>query len=320
MELQKICWLGAILFLFAQCYQSAAPQIDLTNASDTLELFGKDIISTHLYERDLAISPEGDRIIYSLADFKQQRRVLVEMSRQKNGWSEGQIIPFSGQYHDIEPFFSIDGKRLYFASTRPIDSDSSRSDYNIWSADWSGSSWNDPIALPSSINSPSDEYYPSVSRNGNLYFTATRASGFGREDIYVAPFDGSSYSDPVPLDTNINTGRFEFNAYIHPDEDYLIFSSFGRPDGLGGGDLYISYQGADGEWTLSKNLGPLINSTALDYCPFVDFSRNVFYFTSERAAPLPIRFDHIDSINAYAWQANNGFGNIYRIRLDQVLN
>ena len=314
MELQKIYWLGAILFLFAQCYQSAAPQIDLTNASDTLELFGKDIISTHLYERDVAISPDGDRIIYSLADFKQQRRVLVEMRKQKNDWSERQIVSFSGWYDDIEPFFSIDGSALYFASTRPIDLDSSRSDYNIWTTDWSGSSWSPPIALSSSINSDADEYYPSVSRNGNLYFTSTRASGFGREDIFMAAFNGSSYSDPVPLDTSINTARFEFNAYVHPDETYIIFSSFGRPDGLGGGDLYISYKDIEGNWSPSKNLGESINSQALDYCPFVDVKRGVFYFTSERAGPFPPNVKSIKTIETYSSENLNGMGNIFRIK------
>ena len=122
----------------------------------------------------------------------------------------------------------------------------------------------------------------------------------------------------VVLDTNINSAFFEFNAYIHPNENYLIFSSFGRPDGVGGGDLYISRKDANGNWTPAQNLKEPINTPSLDYCPFVDLSNNVFYFTSERSAPVSDRLTDIEAFTAFSNQVLNGLGNIYRVNLDEL--
>jgi hypothetical protein len=38
----------------------------------------------------------------------------------------------------------------------------------------------------------------------------------------------------------VNSKGYDFNAFIDPDENYIIFSSYKRPDDLGGGDLYYS--------------------------------------------------------------------------------
>ena len=44
--------------------------INLDVASDAPELFAPGFISTGMYERDLAISPDGNEMIYTLGDEK----------------------------------------------------------------------------------------------------------------------------------------------------------------------------------------------------------------------------------------------------------
>ena len=250
------------------CQSDTAIQIDLETEPSALEIFGKDIISTSLYERDIAISPVGDQIIYSLGDYKQSIRSLVVLTKEGQSWSKPAILPFSGKHQDIEPFFSVDGNQLYFASNRPMNEGSDRTDYNLWVVEKTNDGWANPLPLDTIINTLGDEFYPSVSKNGNLYFTATRADGIGREDIFRSKKVNGSYEIPVVLDTNINTATYEFNAYIHPDENLLIFSSFGRTDGMGGGDLYFSKKDENGKWGTAQNMGELVNSKKLDYCPF----------------------------------------------------
>ena len=46
----------------------------------------------------------------------------------------------------------------------------------------------EPVPLNENINTSGDEFYPSLASNGNLYFTATKEEGIGREDIYTASF------------------------------------------------------------------------------------------------------------------------------------
>jgi len=293
--------------------------LNLEFSSDSLGIFAPHLISTPLYERDMAISPAMDEIVYTLGDYKQTRRALVSIKKEKDGWTQAELLPFTGRYHDIEPFFSHDGKRLYFASRRPIYGDSSRTDYNIWFSDKSGDSWSDPEPLDTLINSGGDEYYPSLSREGHLYFTSSREEGVGSEDIFVARWKDGAYTAAVPLDTMINSPSYEFNAFIDPDEAYIIFGSYGRPDGFGGGDLYISVKDEYGSWTKARNLGPGINSSKLDYCPFVDAKGLNLYLTSERTGMEDRPIKDAAYFRKMAERIENGFGNIYRIGWEHVL-
>ena len=291
--------------------------IVLTTAPDSLELFAPGRISTGLYERDIAIAPDGNEIIFTLGDYKQLNRNLVSIRRVGAEWGEKRILSFSGPWHDIEPFITPDGRRLFFASTRPVQGDTTRKDYNLWMAERQGNSWGMPVPLDTVINSKGDEYYPSVSRNGNLYFTAVRADGIGKEDIFVSRYIDDTYQKPEPLDSTINTGTYEFNAYISPDEDLLIFGSYGRPDDLGGGDLYESHRSADGTWTTAKHFDAPVNSPKLDYCPFIDFSHGVFYFTSERV--IVRGANSLEEFIENADLPGNGLGDIYRISVEHMI-
>ena len=320
MKVKEICLGLLFIILLFGCTSEIeqAPNLDISNASDQLEIFGESLISTPLYERDMAISPDGNELIFTRGDYKQTRRCLVKMQKVGDQWRDQKVLELSGEYSDIEPFYSPDGNQLFFASNRPMDSNSDRKDYNIWVAEKVDGNWTNPQPLSDSINTEKDEFYPSVGRSGNLYFTATYDFGVGREDIFVSQYKDGVYSKPMPLDTNVNTTLFEFNAYVSPDENVIVFSSFGRKDGLGGGDLYLSQKGNDGNWQPAIHLDESINSPQLDFSPFIDFERSVFYFTSERPQVTTNKIQTIEQLKTEANKVLNGFGNIYKLDLEQL--
>jgi hypothetical protein len=61
-----------------------------------LILFGENVISTPFYERDLAISPQGNELIYTLGDYKQNKKCLVVMNQENGHWTNPEIIKISG--------------------------------------------------------------------------------------------------------------------------------------------------------------------------------------------------------------------------------
>ncbi len=306
------------IILFSQCQSDRSIGIELENTPNKVELFAENIVSTNLYERDIAISPKGDEIIFTLSDYKQSKRCLVRIEKIVGRWGKKEIICFSGQYNDIEPCFSVNGNKLYFASNRPMKTNSTRNDYNIWVSERINSEWREPEPLQPNINTKNDEFFPSLSKNSNLYFTSVRENGIGSEDIFLSRYVDGEYLDAEPLDTNINTLTYEFNAYINPAENLIIFSSYGRKDDLGGGDLYYSRKDEYGNWKPAVNMGPLINSNKLDYCPFIDISRGNFYFTSERIMPKDKRIENVSEIEELAFGILNGMGNIYRVYFDDI--
>lgn len=291
----------------------------LTEASDSIAIFGEDFISTGLNERDIAISPFGDIIYFTLGNHNDTKRAIIESRWSIMGWSLPKIAKFSGSFNDIEPFIAPNGEKLFFSSNRPIYGDSTRADYNIWYVNKLDDGWGEPIALPQNINTKSDEFYPSVSNTGNLYFTSTRDNGIGKEDIFLSKFIDNQYSNPEPLDSLINTATYEFNAFVSPNEDILIFSSYGRDDDMGGGDLYKSEKDSSGNWQKAVHLGDKINSNKLDYCPFIDFKNNTFYFSSNRVEPdtesEPLTFSEY---RERLLRPKNGLGDIYRVNIKEI--
>jgi Tol biopolymer transport system component len=293
--------------------------ISFVSPPTSAQLFAPGIVSTSFNERDLAISPDHQEIMYTLGTNDNSFRAIVQIKMKDGKVVQKEIAPFSGRYSDIEPFYAPDGRNLYFSSTRPLHENDSTPDYNIWFVEKISGEWSTE-AKPVSVvlNSEADEFYPSVASNGNLYFTAAYPSAKGREDIYVTTYENGEYSLPVSLDTNINSVKYEFNAYISPKEDVLVFTSYGRPDDMGGGDLYISTRNASGQWTKARHAGPAINSPQLDYCPFIDFKASVFYFTSNRPPAITGKMNLTD-FEKMLNSPTNGIGNIYSISLGQLM-
>ena len=316
---RSIFFLSLLLIVFA-C-SSSKEIIRYTNLEAAISqptIFAPNLISTDLYERDLAISPDGKEIIFSRGDYKQFLRCLFRIEKTEKGWTTPRLLSFSGSYNDIEPFFSPDGQQLFFASKRPVDSSDKTADYNIWVVEKTGQHWGVPTLLNSNVNTEGDEFFPAVCKNGNLYFTASRKDAPGREDIFVSEFIDGSYQVARPLSNSINTALYEFNAFVSPDEDLIIFTSYGREDDLGGGDLYYSKKDENGNWQPAKNMGNLINSEKLDYCPFLDVSKGIFYFTSERFDPFPKRINSAEELNNQSRKIKNGLGNIYFVKWDAL--
>lgn len=310
------------LFLLSNLFWFDLYSQPVNTTSQEPKLFLPEITSEIPHVRDLALSQDGLEAYFTVESYKRNISFIVRVEKDQAGWSGPQIAPFSGRYRDIEPHLSPDGKHLYFASNRPIEPAGETKDYDIWVVERqnSGETWGTPRNLGSPINSKGNEYYPSLSANGDLYFTAELPDSKGREDIYLSRFDGENYQPPESLSDSINSEFYEFNAFVDPDESFIIFTSYGRGDGQGGGDLYISRKTPSGEWKSAENMGPAVNSPGLDYCPFVDFDKGVLYFTSDRSL---VKSSYAEPLNYKRFleevhQRQNGQSRIYEINFSKL--
>lgn len=177
-----------------------------------------------------------------------------------------------------------------------------------------------PKNIGAPVNTPANEFFPSVTSSGNLYFTAAYQKGIGKEDIYMCKWENGKYSQSTALDTAVNSTLYEFNAFVSADEKFILFTSYGRNDDKGRGDLYISRKDGQGKWMQAKNL-EAINSESLDYCPFVSFDCKTLFFTSERHS-IPASFAKkpatYDQLKKLYQGIQNGTGNIYQIDWEAV--
>ncbi|MFC2103311.1 hypothetical protein ACFLSS_02665 [Bacteroidota bacterium] len=275
------------------------------------ELYLKGFISTGLSERDAAFSADGNEFYYTL--WAGSFGVIVLTKKENDVWTKPEVVSFSHEYSNLEPFITADGTRLFFASNRPTNDSDETEDYNIWFVEKTENNWSKPEAPGLHINTDANEFYPSLADNGNLYYTARYENSIGGEDIWMCKFETGKYLEPINLGKNINSETDEFNAFISPDESFLIYSSWNREGGYGSGDLYISFKDQNNEWKSSINLGDRINSNSLDYCPFVSRDGKVFFFTSRKLSEEldKKRIRDFDHITGLLNDPQNGQNDIY---------
>jgi WD40-like Beta Propeller Repeat len=310
----SILLLNSLTLLQAQ--QHVYPGSELP--ADTIKVFGKEILSTGLSNRDFAISPTGDEIFFTLQHPKFLSSTTLYIYKENGKWSSPQVAPFSGLYRDLEAAFSADGKTIYFSSDRPVDANDSTKDFDIWKVEKVNKVWGEPQHLGFIVNTAKDEFYPSVTKTGSLYFTVEADYGKGKEDIVMSAFINGHYEKPVSLPEAINSAGYEFNAFIDPDEKYILFTGYGRKDDMGRGDLYIAKKDDASNWLPAEHLKTGINSSDLDYCPFVSWDKKTLFFTSNRASKaLSVHGkQNYNELKNLLGSAGNGLDDIYWIKFD----
>lgn len=147
----------------------------------------------------------------------------------------------------------------------------------------------EPINPGDSVNTAADEYWPSLNAEANeLVFTRlerTDRNGkiiqMPQEDFYLSKLDSFGWRKAKPLGAPINTADNEGAQTLSADGKLLLFTGCGRPDGVGGCDLYLSVN-KNGNWTTPVNLGEPVNSGAWESQPSLSADGNTLYFVSNR--------------------------------------
>jgi len=200
----------------------------------------------------------------------------------KNKWTVAKPITNInkvGKDNDLigGPSISYDGKTLFFFASF----EGGKGDMDIYYSTWNGTDWSEPKTLGETVNSKAYEGFPSVSADGkNLYFI--RDSFSKRKDkalcysIWLSKKqeDGSwGIAEKLPAPIN---GDCEKSPRIMADNRTLIFSSI-RKDGMGGFDLYQSFQEDDGSWATPINLD-YINTEEDDQFASVSAAGDLMYY------------------------------------------
>jgi Tol biopolymer transport system component len=226
----------------------------------------------------LAFTPDGNTVYFCETDPEIKHIQIMESHRIKGKWRKPAPAPFSPDpYRDIDPFITLDGRHLFFNSNRPADGKGEAlKTFDIFVMDRLPSGqWSMPKAV-ANANSPANEVFVSVARNGNLYFSSNREGGKGKNDIYFSRKTAKGYEPPRLLD-GIDSEDTEDNPLIAPDESFLIFARHVNEHN----DLFVSYR--EGEhWTAPESLGPLVNTDNDEYAPAFSSDHKLLYFTRTR--------------------------------------
>jgi len=280
----------------------------------TAELFAPGFLSTEMPELNAVFFPGGKEVIFSVTTAPMQW-ALVLMKEENGRWIKPEVAPFSGPYGGVDPFVSHDGETVYFCSNRPRSgSGEPEADYDIWYVTRTGSGWSEAVNMGEPINTETHEFYPTITRAGTLYFQSRREGGLGGADIYRAKLIDGRYEGVEHLPEPVNSPGSEGDAFIAPDESYIIVSTYRAFDNIGQSDLYISFRTSDNIWSPLQNLGSAVNSAGGENCQILSPCGRYLFFTSRRYKNQPgTNPPDYATIRKLFNSPQNGFGDAYWI-------
>jgi WD40-like Beta Propeller Repeat len=254
----------------------------------TPQVFAPGIISLPTRRETIIVfSPDGQDAFLGVAG---GGGFTIQQTTQTGGhWSPLATPAFIGPGDAREPFLSPDGNRLFFVRAA-----------HIWSTSRVNGVWTAAAALPSPVNTVGEEWHPSVSSDGTLYFGSTRGNPLGGLNTWKSPLVGGAYLTAENVGSVINFSPTALTAdpWIAPDASYMLFAS-NVAGGFGQVDQYLSLRQTDGSWGSPKNLGAAINSSAIEYGSSVS-PDGKYYFFSRPSAFSPTASGDIYWVDARA--------------------
>jgi len=227
-------------------------------------LYGKQVITDEVLakinsegdETSLAVSPEGDKIIFTRKNPGESNFNLYITNSNNGTWSDPvQPANLNSDNNDISPFFTDNGKRLLFASNRPGSLNYSGADspsYDIYYSEFVNEEWTKPVQLFGAVNTREDEINPFIANEGNtLYFTrinsenrenskiikVDRADDFW-SDVTTAPISGQMEIKPFFVRPSLTGEGLYFSASIETPEKRDIYYS--KLNSEGGTEILIA--------------------------------------------------------------------------------
>ena len=211
--------------------------------------------------------------------------VIKTMKLKRDGtWTKPVAVRFSGKYRDFNLNLSPDSQKIFFTSRRPLTDGSPVSNVNnIWIVERIGGIWGKPKSAGKNINTAYMDCYPSITMDGSIFFHRFGDPGSkGGGDLFKSKLINGKYGIPENIGEPVNTKLHELDVLVEPNEKWIIYLSYNHPDGLGMGDLFISFKLSSGKWSKPIHMGNKINSPQIEICPSLSPDGEYLFFSSTR--------------------------------------
>ncbi len=239
----------------------------------TPEIFAPGIVSHQRSVHSATIfSPDGSEVYWTVMNDSESMRIVF-MKQVDGVWTQPQEVPFTSTSDDANPFFSSSGDSIYFKSYRGGGN-------AIWVTNREGNGWSNPVNLGAPFSSSVLGWQASITKGRTIYFVRA-TGGFGSHDIYRAECINGSYSSAEKLGPPINSDIDDWQVFIDPDDEYIIFGRWQQPDPSHENGLYVSFRKQDESWSEPVNMGAAINGDHGGYWPYVSPDKKYFFFVSD---------------------------------------
>lgn len=289
-------------------------------------------INSSFHDGPISFTNDGKIAAYTHVNYIVNKKNKNFINRAKIYFSEIKGSSFSNpkpfiynsdEYSCAHPALSPDGTILYFASDMP----GTIGGQDIWMCKKNGDGWDKPVNLGFDINTFGDEVFPSVKKDGALYFSSNGLPGFGDLDIFSAKqkegkwllnrneglFLNSKADDFGISFLNDTVGYFSSNREGGKGEDDIYYFKFTNKSIVLDGTVLLTENSNDPAKNIKIYLldtnGKAIDSTKTDdkgYFVFKDLDADKVYMAE-------VESNEVNLKNKYRYYLADKNSNITRI-------
>lgn len=222
------------------------------------KIFAPGIVSSDEFEFSGTFSQDGTEYFFTRRPTYEGSANRIYYTQLINGkWITPKLAPFAENTFEFEPVMSPSENKLYFFSERKEGRDK-MFDGDLWFTKKTEAGWSKAQYFKSQVNK---KWCMSVSpaTSNALYFSSNYE---GKRGLFKSELVNDKYSEVKYLKGEVNSMFFS-HPFIAPDESYIIMDA--QVTGRGKPELFISFKKENGEWSLPKNMGPVINATKTEF-------------------------------------------------------
>jgi ankyrin repeat protein len=257
----------------------SGPYMGQTPPGAEPKLFAKGIVSKRSgFYGTITFSPDGREAFWRPEAPEKKSSMKMEAGL----WGPPREFAPAGVEVINVPFFSPDGRRLYFM-TGSRNAQGIIEKEAIWFVERGAAGWSEPRPFDSMVNSVPMHWQFSMDKQGHVYLNADGG-------INCAPYENGRYLAPAPLPAPVNVphgpeDKFragELGPFISPEGDYLIYTKM-RAGAPLPAQLLVSFRGKDGSWSEPQNLSEKLRTEGNDSMARVTPDGKYLFFQSIRA-------------------------------------
>jgi hypothetical protein len=255
-----------------------------------LEMVGPGTISVGNVFRGTFTS-DGDTLYYfrNVTEGEEDYRIF-RAHRVGGSWSEPERVSLGGDYSDLYPAITPDGRRMVFSSYRPAPGDTSAhpSAY-LWYVRRESGPWGAPVFMAEASEWAHYHSQPIFDARGDLYFSRSGWDYRGHSE-HVSRWEGDGYGTPdssgvwLALRDRVEPGRHLYEVTPGYDGSFALLVVGERPDSgrPGPPDLQVSFR-SDTGWTAPRPLQGGVNTPLTENFAFYSPGGRELYFVRDFA-------------------------------------
>lgn len=195
-------------------------------------------INTEYYDGPVCLSQDGKTLYFSRVSYKKEQGLvnqakIYSATLEGKNWTDIKVLNVSDDAYSVtHPCISPDNNTLYFTSNMP----GGYGGKDIYMSRRSGITWTKPVNLGPDINTSGDEMYPSMRKDGTLYFCSSGLPGYGGLDIYSAQRIDNKWILNRNEGLNLNSSADDYGITFLTDSTGYFTSN--REGGKGKDDIY----------------------------------------------------------------------------------